>query len=321
MSETMASGVNLTSLDHVEHRKPKLINPTGSSSFEKIVSACTGAVITMSFMNPLDVVKTRLQESSKIGNNQYRGTLHALSTIFRNEGLLALWRGLAPGLVMALPSTAIYFVGYDHIRDYTRQSRFAGSVLDHYSPLWAGGLARTFAALVVSPLELFRTRMQSVEGMHGFQGVWQGVNRMVKREGPQALWRGLLPTMLRDVPFSGIYWMGYEETKHYLEHHPTQSFSHFQISFVSGAFSGMLAAILTTPFDVIKTQRQVSSDAEEARFRRIVRDIFQKDGTAGFFRGVVPRVVKVAPACAIMISSYEVGKRFFADNRMSKEKL
>lgn len=45
----MASRVNLTPLDHVEHRKQKLINPTGSSSIEKIVSACTGAVITMSF--------------------------------------------------------------------------------------------------------------------------------------------------------------------------------------------------------------------------------------------------------------------------------
>ncbi|KAI8378506.1 mitochondrial carrier domain-containing protein [Blakeslea trispora] len=321
MSETMASRVNLTPLDHVEHRKQKLINPTGSSSIEKIVSACTGAVITMSFMNPLDVVKTRLQESSRIGNSQYRGTLHGLSTIFRNEGLLALWRGLAPGLVMALPSTAIYFVGYDHIRDRTRQSQFANTALDHYSPLWAGGLARTMAALVVSPLELFRTRMQSVEGMQGFQGVWQGVSHMVKREGPQALWRGLLPTMLRDVPFSGIYWMGYEKIKHTLQDQPGQTLSHFQISFLSGASSGMLAATLTTPFDVIKTQRQVSSDAEEARVGRIIRDIFQKDGAAGFFRGVVPRVVKVAPACAIMISSYEVGKQFFADNRQSKETL
>jgi solute carrier family 25 protein 39/40 len=44
---------------------------------------------------------------------------------------------------MALPSTAIYFVGYDHIRDYTKNSRFADTALDKYSPLWAGGLARS----------------------------------------------------------------------------------------------------------------------------------------------------------------------------------
>lgn len=44
---------------------------------------------------------------------------------------------------MALPSTAIYFVGYDYIRDHTRTSRYANTALDNYSPLWAGGLARS----------------------------------------------------------------------------------------------------------------------------------------------------------------------------------
>ncbi|RCH77503.1 hypothetical protein CU098_006637, partial [Rhizopus stolonifer] len=73
MSETMAQKVDLT-LDH-EHRKQRVLSTAGSSSFEKIVSACTGAIVTMSFMNPLDVVKTRLQESSKTGINQYKGTM------------------------------------------------------------------------------------------------------------------------------------------------------------------------------------------------------------------------------------------------------
>lgn len=57
--------------------------------------------------------------------------------------MFALWRGLLPGLVMALPSTAIYFVGYDYIRDQARSSHYANTALDTYSPLWAGGLARS----------------------------------------------------------------------------------------------------------------------------------------------------------------------------------
>lgn len=142
--------------------------------------------------------------------------------------------------------------------------------------------------------------------------MWNGVAKMVQREGPQALWRGLLPTMLRDVPFSAVYWMGYEEMKSRLQIYPL---SHFQNAFLSGASSGMFAAIITTPFDVVKTQRQVSSYAEEARLGRILKNIMIRDGASGFFRGVVPRVAKVAPACAIMISSYEMGKRFFKDRK------
>lgn len=64
---------------------------------------------------------------------------------------------------------------------------------------------------------------------------------MVQQEGPATLWRGLLPTMLRDVPFSAVYWMGYEKVKHHLntKHHDT--LSNFQTAFLAGASSGMVS--------------------------------------------------------------------------------
>ena len=66
------------------------------------------------------------------------------------------------------------------------------------------------AATVISPLELFRTRMQSVhtdtKGNAGlFRGVSQGIVAMVRSEGVLSLWRGLAPTLWRDVPFSGKF--------------------------------------------------------------------------------------------------------------------
>ncbi|KAI8985096.1 mitochondrial carrier domain-containing protein [Pilobolus umbonatus] len=236
-----------------------LVHKPVSTSVEKTASACMGAVLTMTLTNPLDVVKTRHQEKTTTGNRAYKGTRDAFSKILKSEGPFALWRGLAPGLMMALPSTAIYFVGYDYIRDQT-STRFSGTLIDSYSPLWAGGLARTISALVVSPLELLRTRMQSADGVHGFKGVMRGIKIMVEREGPKALWRGLIPTMMRDVPFSAVYWTGYERIKQDLSLYTNMT--HFQISFASGASSGMIAAFITTPFDVIKTQRQVSTDIE-----------------------------------------------------------
>lgn len=43
----------------------------------------------------------------------------------------------------------------------------------------------------------------------------------------------------------------------------------------------------------------------------ILQRIFEQNGVRGIFAGVIPRVVKVAPACAIMITSFEYGKAFF----------
>ena len=44
---------------------------------------------------------------------------------------------------------------------------------------------------------------------------------------------------------------------------------------------------------------------------RLLWHIFKTEGIQGLFKGWIPRTLKVAPACAIMISSYEVGKRAF----------
>lgn len=43
----------------------------------------------------------------------------------------------------------------------------------------------------------------------------------------------------------------------------------------------------------------------------IFKTILSEEGVRGFWKGVLPRTAKVAPACAIMISAYEVSKRFF----------
>jgi solute carrier family 25 protein 39/40 len=118
---------------------------------------------------------------------------------------------------------------------------------------------------------------------------------------------------------------------------------------------------MTTPFDVVKTRLQVSSQKGNAkkgimgnnviysthhnyvcailerRMLQSIKQIFRTEGVRGLFRGKVllinvflhyifsdnrticlgciPRVAKIAPSCAIMISSYELGKMFFARKR------
>lgn len=138
---------------------------------------------------------------------------------------------------------------------------------------------------------------------------------MVLKDGSRALWRGLPPTLWRDVPFSAIYWMGYEETKRTIE--LQGNLSELETSFLAGALSGMFAAAVTTPFDVAKTRRQVDAGKElpslnDSKVPSILKQIYQQDGIRGLFRGLAPRIAKIGPSCAIMISSYEMGKIFFS---------
>ena len=79
----------------------------------------------------------------------------------RTEGVLTLWSGIRPTLIMALPSTAIYFTAYDEMKAALESGSSPGSVVHASAPAVAGGAARTVAAIVTSPLELVRTKMQA----------------------------------------------------------------------------------------------------------------------------------------------------------------
>lgn len=253
---------------------------------------------------------------------QFNGTMDAFVKIARNEGLPSLWSGLPPTLVMAIPATVIYFTLYDHIRE-----TLIKQTTKTEQPIWislvSGAGARVFAATTISPLEMIRTKMQS-ERM-SYNQIGNALVDLVKKNGWLSLWRGLGPTLLRDVPFSSLYWANYEMLKQkFNQKEPTVAFS-----FVSGAAAGTVSAVLTLPFDVVKTHRQTELGEQQmkASFQQsksrtstfsILNKIYNQHGVKGLFAGIVPRIIKVAPACAIMITSYEYGKSFFREYNYSK---
>nr|POE48783.1 mitochondrial carrier protein mtm1 [Quercus suber] len=271
-------------------------------------------------------------------------TLDGLKKIARNEGILTLWRGLSPTLMMAVPGNVIYFAGYDWLRT-SPLSPLPSRVSENYAPLVAGSSARVAAAFVVSPIEMLRTRMQASSSAEKslFRATLIGLRDMVANEGYTSLWRGLTLTLWRDVPFSAFYWWGYEYGRARLNaarlrspgHDPNQPLSHSVLltdSFLAGAGAGGIAAFFTTPFDVGKTRQQTllhqhskaaaaALDIPENRsMPQFLLHIYRTEGLGGLFRGWAARTLKVAPACAIMISSYEIGKQMAIRVNDTREK-
>ncbi|WKT46598.1 WD40 repeat [Fusarium oxysporum f. sp. vasinfectum] len=287
----------------------------------------------------------------EVQRRTFSSTFDGLRKIARNEGVTTLWRGLSPTLVMAVPSNIIYFTGYDYLR-FNPKSPFS-HFSDTSAPLTAGSAARVLAATAVSPIELVKTRMQAAHGAsttNHLVEAFESVKEMVGSHGYTALWRGLTLTLWRDVPFSGLYWWGYESIRSRLTDYREQRHGHslpfeedlsearrrlqvqenhtetFVDAFTAGALSGAFASFVTTPFDVGKTRTQIYQDSskkakqssasavaapEERSMVRLLWHIFKTEGASGLWKGWIPRTLKVAPACAIMISSYEVGKRAF----------
>ncbi|CAD5117888.1 DgyrCDS6633 [Dimorphilus gyrociliatus] len=324
--------------------------PIKITTGQQMVASCSGAILTSLFVTPLDVIKIRLQSQAKPFKTgqcflycnglmdhlctclnstrprpwyqtpgKFTGTFDAFVKIARYEGITRLWSGLPPTLAMAVPATVVYFTCYDHLKYYMGYKD--GDASRAHIAIVAGSVARVGAVTLISPLELIRTKMQSER--LSYRELSKAIRLSIKSEGISTVMRGLGSTLLRDVPFSALYWYGYELLKSKQMNLAGCTQPTFLQSFYAGAISGTFAAIVTLPFDVIKTHQQIAVGEELSKFTSKsatssstlsqIRKLYMQQGIRALFTGLVPRVVKIAPACAIMISSYEYGKVFFAN--------
>ena len=296
----------------------------------------------------------------------FNGTLDAVTKLVRHEGVGSLWRGLSPQLLLSIPSTVVYFWAYDKLKmllssmaahpTASPTTAKLTSYMSLLSPLLAGTSARAITTILVSPIELIRTRTQSLS--HN-ESMWSIAKAEIEKGGVRSLWRGANPTLWRDVPFSAFYWTSYEWIKVRLlrsgEHRVRDvrrrggdvdaAYQRMLMwtSFIAGASSGMIGAVFTHPFDLVKTRRQIemynlsptpttaatataaaAAEAPAAKGRAetfaVLRLIVAEEGWRGLFTGLLARMSKIAPACAIMISTYELSKAKFGQlHREGKE--
>ena len=242
-----------------------------------------------------------------------RGSQRALERCWDNiVGTYLCARILTPTWtyrLVGVPSSTMYMLTYDHLLRNVLPPLIPSPSL---VPLVAGITARTCLTSLLSPLELVRTNLQSTpkspDQPHTLSSVLGSIRTVVRQQGILFLWRGLGPTLWRDVPFSGIYWAGYEAWK---QHFESRGKTGTYVTFASGAISGTTASLLTQPFDVLKTRRQALLMSGTLPTRKtatipLCLRILRTEGASALFAGVLPRTAKIAPACGIMIACFEV---------------
>ena len=321
---------------------------------QRVLSSCSGAMLTSVMMTPFDVVKIRLQaqqqtasfcfnlcqgvayrpmmcickvENIPLGSHQYRGTIDAFYKIAHYEGVPTLWRGTAPAFLMSVPQTVIYFTMYDYLK--MKFGFVPGSPNNTLSTAVAGAVSRTLAVVAVCPIELVRTKVQSRVN-YNYRVLGDVVRTVVQENGVRGLWRGLEPMLIRDVPFSAFYWFALERIKHHLMFTFGMDYSPI-VPIIASSCAGMMAAVATNPLDVIKTHMQM--EIGESKYygkgalgtgtaRIVMRGILEQHGWRGLYAGLLPRCMKIAPACAVMLTSFEMSKLYFANkNKLQKRSL
>jgi len=132
---------------------------------------------------------------------------------------------------------------------------------------------------------------------------------IVRNLGLIGLYKGASACLLRDVPFSAIYFPTYNHLKRdYFGESQTKKLGILQL-LTAGAIAGMPAAYLTTPCDVIKTRLQVEARKGESSYtslRHCARTIFKEEGFKAFFKGGPARILRSSPQFGFTLAAYEV---------------
>eukprot|EP00834_Sanchytrium_tribonematis_P002370 NODE_72_length_24857_cov_0.454399.p6 type:complete len:343 gc:universal NODE_72_length_24857_cov_0.454399:16972-18000(+) len=206
-------------LQHNELTKHKIkelvqgqVQPTGSfiQSIYNFALGSIGGAIGAFSIYPIDLVKTRMQnQRNVVGEVMYKNSWDCFNKVFKREGLRGLYGGLAPQMVGVAPEKAIKLTSNEFVRSFWDEEDI---------PLWgevlAGCIAGGSQVIFTNPLEIVKIRLQ----LQGELGLKSNAVEIIKHLGLVGLYKGAGACLLRDIPFSGIYFTAYNHFKKDLFH-------------------------------------------------------------------------------------------------------
>ncbi|XP_017324406.1 mitochondrial uncoupling protein 4 isoform X1 [Ictalurus punctatus] len=279
------------------------------------VSACAASVAELVTF-PLDLTKTRLQiqgeyapeKLSKSGtvNTVYRGMLSTAVGIVREEGPLKLWQGATPAIYRHIVYSGGRMLAYEQLRDFV-----LGKSEDGSFPLWkaafGGMVSGALGQFLASPTDLVKVQMQ-MEGKRRLEGkpprrvhgVIHGFVKIAKEGGIRGLWAGWVPNVQRAALVNLGDLTTYDSVKHILLRN-TSIEDNCLCHGLASTCSGLVAAMMGTPADVVKTRimnQPLDSNGRGLLYKSSIDCLVQSvraEGLRTLYKGFVPTWLRMAP--------------------------
>jgi len=274
---------------------------TGTSAFYKhVVAGASAGLCEVLIMYPLDVVKTRLQLQK--GNTKYTSVTRTFKVISQEEGIFAFYRGIISPILAEAPKRAIKFASNEMYKPLVANSK---GKISHQGAAAAGSLAGMTEALVNTPFEVVKVRMQALENKALYSGTFDAVMKIATKEGPLVLYRGFEAQVLRNGIWNGAYFGTINILKENLWKPKSKSSEMFR-NFVAGFVSGTIATTFNTPLDVIKSRLQNVKGGQIPWAIPTLMNLYREEGFKACYKGYVPRILRLGPGGGIMLLAFDV---------------
>ncbi|CAL1606264.1 unnamed protein product [Knipowitschia caucasica] len=304
----------------------------------KLINGGVAGIVGVTCVFPIDLAKTRLQ-NQRSGQQIYKSMMDCLLKTLRSEGRSGMYRGAAVNLTLVTPEKAIKLAA----NDFFRHQLSKDGKLTVFKEMLAGCCAGMCQVTITTPMEMLKIQMQDAGRIAAQQRVMPNVatalkmggtsavlcrsyntnpgpvmrlsatritRELLKTKGFSGLYKGLGATLMRDIPFSVVYFPLFAHL-HQLGRPSPEGPAPFYWSFMSGCLAGCVAAVTVSPCDVVKTRLQsLKKGANEETYNGIVdcvRKILKKEGPGAFLKGASCRALVIAPLFGIAQVVYFVG--------------
>ncbi|EKG16398.1 Mitochondrial substrate/solute carrier [Macrophomina phaseolina MS6] len=276
------------------------------------IAACGAVTVTHSF----ETVKIRLQlqgelQAKKDAPKLYRGVLHGVATILKNEGPKGLFRGLSCAYIYQMTLNGCRLGFYEPIRGNLTKLLFHDANVQSFGVnIFSGASSGILGAAAGSPFFLVKTRLQSfspflpVGTQHHYKNAWDGMKQIYTAEGIKGLYRGVGPACVRTGFGSSVQLPTYFFAKRRLVKHLGMEEGP-ALHLASSTASGFVVCCVMHPPDTVMSRMynqtgNLYTSAFDCLFRTV-----KTEGLLAVYKGFFAHLARILPHTILTLSLAE----------------
>lgn len=273
---------------------------------QQVGMAGGAAVITVTFIHPIDVIKTRIQISSEYGALGMGGTA---KKIVGAEGVSALWKGVNAAWLRESSYTSLRLGLYEPCKiafgcTTPENTTFIKKFL-------AGSAAGALGSIAGNPFDVIKTRMMTAEGTTTPSFV-KTAGDLFKNQGMGGFYRGIDSNIARAMVLNGTKMACYDQAKGVVVSTTGLNKSSLIVQFLSAASAGFFMTCTVAPFDMVRTR--LMNQPADAKIYNNAFDCFRKiitqEGPLTLWRGFIPIWSRFAPTTTLQLIIFEQLRSF-----------
>lgn len=176
----------------------------------------------------------------------------------------------------------------------------------------AGAAAGIGEHCIMYPVDVVRTRMQSIRPQIAHKSLWPTVTQLIKTERLKTF-RGMSAVVIGAGPAHALYFATYENLKKYIlqQHDQLEQLRHFSLSHralahgIAGCFATLMHDAIMVPSEVVKQRMQMYNSPFKTS-TSCAAHIYRKEGLRAFYRSYSTQLTMNLPYQVLHFITYEL---------------